>query len=133
MSAGRCGSSVVTSWNSSKNITSWRLRSAASSAGSSSSRSIVASMSLEPREAENEKRTEPSRSKLTVGTTRRPLKKRSASFAFISDDATSSWTDFASFAANRSFVGVVIRSTSTTSTPSPTSRLSAALTSDDFP
>ena len=55
---------------------------------------------------------------MTVGTTRRVLKKRSASLAFISDEATSSWIDLASFAASRSFVGVVIRSTSTTSMPS---------------
>ena len=93
----------------------------------------MASMSDEPRDAANENRTELFRSIVTVGTTRSVLKNRSASLAFMSDEATSSWIDLASFAASRSFVGVVIRSTSTTSMPSAVTRRSAALTSDDLP
>ena len=93
----------------------------------------MASISVEPRDAANENRTELFRSTVTVGTTRSVLKNRSASLAFMSDEATSSWIDLASFAASRSFVGVVIRSTSTTSMPSACTRRSAALTSEDLP
>src|SRR2546426_4719051 len=90
-------------------------------------------MSAGLRDAAKLKLTDPSVSTVIDGETRRDVKIRSRSLALNTADATSSWIDFASFAANRSFVGVVIRSTSTTRIPSASRSLRTAFTSEDFP
>ena len=90
-------------------------------------------MSASARDAEKPKLMKPCVSTVIDGTIRRELKMRSRSFALKTMEATSSWIDFASLAASRSFVGVVMRSTSTTRKPSPIRPLSAVLTSDDLP
>ena len=72
-------------------------------------------------------------STVTLGAIRRDWNSRRCSRALYATGAMSSLIDFASFPARRSFVGVAIRSTSTTSSPSATSSLSAARTSDDLP
>ena len=92
MSAGSFGSMPVTSWNSSNESATRRLRSAAILAGSSSSDSIVASMSSGGRAIDPPKLKlyDPSAGlTVTVGAMRTLAIRSSASFAFISGEASS--------------------------------------------
>ena len=72
-------------------------------------------------------------STVIVGFRRRPAKTFSRSFAFHSRVARSSWMVLASFAANWSLVGVLIRSTWATRMPCLISSWATRHTSEDLP
>ena len=95
----------------------------------------MSSMSSSPWTAEKLNPSEPSAgSSVTTGFTRRESKTFSAvSLALNIGEARSSWIARARWDANRSFVGVFIRSTSATSTPFRTSSWEARRTRDDLP
>ena len=122
------------SWNSSSTSATVRPRSAASCAGSSSSRSIVACRSSPRSVTAKRNATLPvSGSTVIVGLTRRSAKIFRRSLARSSGVATSSWIARASFSASLAGVGVVIRSTLATSTFSRTSSCDARQTSEVLP
>ena len=71
--------------------------------------------------------------KVITGVIRREEKMRKASLALNMVDASSLWIARASFEASFALVGVFIRSTSATSTPSAISSWIARRTRDDLP